>query len=166
MAEDDIPPMPATLAEWVTLVAAFEAGSLPWSAWRHPQHLAVTSWYVRRDGVAATLAALPDRIRAFNAAHGVETTIDRGYHETLTRFWLALVTAYWHAAEEAGAAYDPLALLADLGARLGDKALPTSYWSPGRLGTWEARRGWVAPDLRAFPEGDHLPPLKPATTGL
>jgi hypothetical protein len=149
-----VPPIPASLSDWEALIAAFEAGSLPWASWRHPQHLAVTLWYVRRQGIAQTASTLPDRIRAFNAAHGVETTIDRGYHESMTRFWLALVGDFWAHADQAR---DPIALLADLDRALGDKELPFAYWSRELLLGWDARRGWVPPDLRPFPQADLLP---------
>ncbi len=37
---------------------------------------------------------LRDRIRAYNVSQGGENTEDRGYHETITRFWLETVIAY------------------------------------------------------------------------
>lgn len=153
MTSELVPPMPASQAAWDALVAGFEAGTLPWSSWRHPQHLAVTLWYVRRDGVEATYRDLPGRIRAFNAAHGVETTLERGYHETLTRFWLALVAGF--AAEQGEA--EPATLLSALEAALGDKHLPLAYYSRERLMSWEARRSWAEPDLRDFPAANFLP---------
>ena len=154
VADGPPPPIPATDEAWAALVAAFEDHSLPWSGWRHPQHLAVTLWYVRRDGVATTYRDLPGRIRAFNAAHGVETTLERGYHETLTRFWLALVAEYWAKADAGAEAGD---LLAGLDAKLGDKYLPRAYYTPERINGWEARRGWVPPDLQPFPAAAYLP---------
>lgn len=144
--EDDSPPIPTSQAAWDVLVTGFEAGTLPWAAWRHPQHLAVTAWYMRRDGFERTRTELPVRIRAFNAAHGVETTLERGYHETLTRFWLDQVQAYLQTAPA-----DTRELLAGLDAALGDKNLPYTVYSRERLMSGEARTTYLAPDVSARP---------------
>ena len=130
------------------LVAAFQAGTLPWSGWRHPQHLAVTTWYLRRYTPDRALAELRPAIQAFNKAHGVETTLERGYHETLTRLWLALVA-------EVVARYPadvPIrTVLAGVMTALGDKSLPFEYYTRERLMSWDARLAWVEPDRRGLP---------------
>jgi hypothetical protein len=147
LATGPVPPPPVTLEAWSTLVADFEAGCLPWSAWRHPQHLAVTSWYIWHEGLATATIELPGRIRAFNASHGVVTTLTRGYHETLTRFWLLRVADVW---DRRPALEAPLEAHARVQTELADKNLPFSYYSRERLMSKEARKDWLAPDLQAL----------------
>lgn len=138
------------------LVAAFRAGTLPWSGWRHPQHLAVTTWYLRKFPPERALAELRPAIQAFNQAHGVETTLERGYHETLTRLWLALVA---NVVTRYPADTPVRAVLAEVIAALGDKSLPFEFYSRERLMSWDARLAWVEPDRQA------LPPVSVGTGG-
>ena len=144
IADGPPPPPPDSQAAWEALVAAFEDASLPWAGWRHPQHLAVSTHYLQREGLEATRQRLPGRIRAFNAAHGVEATPTRGYHETLTRCWLLLVAGVL----AQGPAGEPaIAALARVVAALDDQQLPLRHYSRERLMSAEARAGWVEPDL-------------------
>ena len=75
-------------------------------------------------------------------------TPTRGDHETITRFYMQVVSQYlkvgrpsvdW--ADRANAAYQ----------RLGARDLPLRHYSEARLMSVEARAGWVEPDLRAMP---------------
>lgn len=141
------PHLPSTQAEWRALVAAFDAGELPWAHWRHPQHLAVGLWGLRFDGFEATQASLPGRIRAFNAAHGVATTPTRGYHDTLTQAWLHLAEA---ARQATPASAGPLVQLQAVVQALGDPRLPWRFHSAAQLASPEARAQAQPPDLAPY----------------
>lgn len=141
------PHLPSTQAEWKALVAAFDATTLPWAHWRHPQHLAVGLWGLRFDGFEATQASLPGRIRAFNAAHGVATTPTRGYHDTLTQAWLHLAEAARLATPSPAG---PVVQLHAVAQALGDARLPWRFHSAEQLASPEARARWQPPDLAPY----------------
>ena len=73
------------------LVARFEDCTLPKEEWTHRAHLTVGLWYATRLPYEAALGAMRDGILRLNQAHGVPTTPTRGYHETITRFYLLVL---------------------------------------------------------------------------
>jgi hypothetical protein len=81
-----------------------------------------------------------------NAAQGLVETATRGYHETITRVWLALVQERRRVA----AGEDSLAFLA--GNALPREA-PLAYYSRERLFSLAARSMFVEPDLAPLPVG-------------
>ncbi len=129
------------------LVARFEDLSLPKAEWTHQAHLTVALWYASHLPREAALARVREGILRLNAAHGVPTTPTRGYHETITRFYLRVICDYV-ATEEEGPAEDWSVRVARLLARYGDRDLPLRYYTRDLLMSPEARFGWVEPDLR------------------
>lgn len=122
------------------LVAAFEARTLPKLAWTHEAHLAVCWDADRRFGPERAVDVMRTLIRAYNDATGQPNSDTEGYHETLTRYFVAAVHA-------AGAA-DPDALVELPSCR---REAPLRHWSRQRLFSVQARRGWVEPDLAPLP---------------
>lgn len=129
------------------LVARFEDLTLPKAEWTHQAHLTVALWYASRLPWEEALAKVRDGILRLNAAHGVPTTPTRGYHETITRFYLRVICDYV-AMEEEGPEEDWSVRVARLLARYGDRELPLRYYTKELLMSPEARFGWVEPDLR------------------
>jgi hypothetical protein len=135
-------------AEVERVVAGFMDGTLPHAEWTHRAHLTVALWYATHHEAAAAL----DRIRAgilrLNAAHGVPTTPTRGYHETITRFYMHMVGWFVeHEVREGDWAERANRLLT----RYGHRDFPLRYYSEARLKSAEARAGWVEPDLMPLP---------------
>jgi hypothetical protein len=130
-----------------TLWSAFQGRTLPHDGWTHRAHLRV-AWMHLARWPALDEAHL--RIRAgiirLNAAHGLEETPARGYHETLTRVWLALVAD----ARRRDAANDSEAFLAAHEGLL-DRAAPLRHYSKERLLSASARSIFVPPDLAPLP---------------
>ncbi len=127
------------------IVAGFRARSLPRPAWTHQAHLAVGLWHVLTFGEAAAKPLLREGIRRYNESVGTPNSDTRGYHETVTMFYV------WAAARFAEL-NGPGALL-DLvngfvASRLGAKETAFDHWSRERLLSVAARHGWVEPDLR------------------
>lgn len=126
------------------LVAAFEAATLPHDKWTHHAHLTVAAWYVLWYGPADALDRFRAGLQRLNTAHGVPQTPTRGYHETITRLYIHLVT---RAATRSGMT-TPLSDIVDgIVAECEDRTLPFTYYSKDRLASWEARTTWVEPDL-------------------
>jgi hypothetical protein len=120
-------------------LAAFDAGHLANQSFHHRDHLRLAWIQIRRLGFARASDAVAEGIRQFAAYHG---HADR-YHETMTRFWLCAVGL--------GIKRHPTLPFEDLLAaepHLLDKTLPYRHWSREKIGSDEARRQWVEPDLR------------------
>ncbi len=125
-------------------VAAWEAGTLPKAEWTHAAHVSVGGCYAIRYGEEA-LARIREGIQRYNAAVGTANTETSGYHETLTRFWVLVLRAAtrgfadeWLAARHA---------VNEFGER---RNLHAEYYSFDVVASREARRDWIAPDLRSI----------------
>lgn len=88
-----------------------------------------------------------DGLARLNAVHGTPTgVVDRGYHETITVFFMRRIRRIM---EDAGAR--PFAeVAAAVLVALGEKKHILEYYSRERIMSWEAKRGFVEPDLRAI----------------
>jgi hypothetical protein len=126
------------------LVREFEASTLPHSAWTHQAHLTVALWYLTQCPEVEAISRMRDGIQRLNHAHGIPTTKERGYHETLTLFWLKLVGQ--DAANAAGVSLVEMAN--EVVHRYTNSRLPLEYYSHDLLMSWEARLRWVEPDLK------------------
>lgn len=128
------------------LVAGFEGGTLPPTAWTHEAHLSVGLWYLMEYGLDVALCKIRPGIITYNLASGGENTADGGYHETLTLFWMRILRRF---VEEwgAGQPYEAVrqALLAS---PFADKGLPLQYYSRELLFSARARGQWVEPDRK------------------
>ena len=125
--------------------------SLPKAEWTHAAHLTATLRLVRTRN-ADLERDLPGIIRTYNVAVGGVNDDQSGYHETITQAYLAAIRAF--AAALPPGLDDAEAARRLLATPLGDKAGPLSHWSRERLFTPQARRGWVAPDLKPL---EHTP---------
>jgi hypothetical protein len=130
------------------LAGEFIAGTLPKNQWTHEAHLRVGLWHSLHYPRDAALGLLRDRIRSYNAATGVQNTSTEGYHETITRFYLAVIGAFL-ASVDLGRPVDELAQ--ELIARFGERNLPLRHYSRERLFSADARLGWLEPDLEPLP---------------
>lgn len=124
------------------LVSAFEACSFDPSAFRHYQHLTVALWYVWHLSSEEALAKMTGGIRRLAEAYG-----RMGYHETITLFWLRVVSNF--AAEHRTSSLTATAnALID---HCNNKDLIREFYSDELLATAAAKAGWVEPDLKALP---------------
>lgn len=126
-----------------TFIARFEAGDFSPQEWTHAAHIALGAVYVSRYGDEAFY-----RIRAgihHLAWHlGVISTPMRGYHETLTLFWISIVTAHLAKGGE-------LVDLVNSAIAAYPSGLFRDYYSFDVVNSRQARRDWMAPDLQPLP---------------
>jgi hypothetical protein len=134
-----------TRGEIENLISAFESCTLPRERWNHQAHLTVGLWYLVRHERAEATKLIRRNIQKYNRAHGIVTTKTSGYHETLTLFFIRVVSKYL---KEASAHSSVVELLNGLIDSYGDKNLPLAYYSKERLMSWEARARWLEPDLK------------------
>ena len=127
------------------LVARFLDRTLPKSEWTHEAHLRVGMWHVLNDSPEDVLDRLREGITRLNKSHGTPNTDRGGYHETITRFYVAIIARFVAHCDRSR----PLADLAfELVAQCGQRDLLSRYYSRALLDSVPARRGWVEPDLR------------------
>jgi hypothetical protein len=127
------------------LVRSFEDCTLPRSEWTHAAHLTIALWYLVNFPQTDAIQRIRVGIQRYNAAIGIETTPNSGYHETLTLFWANTVHQFMmqnkihHFTPET---------VAQLTQGYKDPAFPLQFYSHDQLFSWQARQGWVEPDLR------------------
>ena len=127
-----------------SLVSAFESCNFHPSEFRHYQHLTVALWYVWLFSEGEATEKITTGIRRLAEAYG-----KTGYHETITLFWLRMVSSF------AAPRRSKLSLLATANAlirRLNDKDLIRQFYSAELLNSPEAKAGWLEPDLQPLPK--------------
>lgn len=134
-----------TLAEIESLVRAFEDCTLPRFCWTHQAHLTVALWYLTHFSEERAIKCMRDRIRKYNVATGVENTKNSGYHETITLFWLLIISNYL-------ISEIPACKLVDIANKLlytyENSELVFEYYSRNLLLSFVARSNLVNTDLK------------------
>ncbi|MBD1900944.1 hypothetical protein H6F83_13500 [Coleofasciculus sp. FACHB-125] len=134
-----------TVDEIENLIAAFKNCTLPRDEWNHHAHLTVAVWYLTRYSEAEATNCIRDRIQRYNLANGIKTTKNSGYHETMTLFWIRIVSHYLSVADRTRSI---VYLANELIDSYADKNLPLTYYNRDRLMSWQARISWTEPDLK------------------
>ena len=125
------------------------AHDLPKAEWTHEAHLAATTYLLLKHPEIDLDTALPGLIRAYNESVGGVNSDSEGYHDTITRAYLAGIRLFLSEANPAAPLDD---LVNDLlHSPMGQRDGPLRFWSTERLMSVEARCGYVAPDLAALP---------------
>lgn len=135
-------------AEIARVAAKFLDRSLPKPEWTHAAHFAVTLWLMRHRPALDLPRELAGLIRAYNDVTGTPNTDSSGYHETITQASLAAARSRLAASPDR-----PLHEILDtlLASPMGESKWLLEYWSRDKLFSVEARRHWLAPDLKPFP---------------
>ncbi|MFC0184624.1 hypothetical protein SAMN04515674_107117 [Pseudarcicella hirudinis] len=71
-----------------SLVRSFLTCQLPVEAWTHEAHLTVGIWHLLRYTPIETLLLMRVNIISYNQSVNTPNNFERGYHETLTWFWI------------------------------------------------------------------------------
>jgi hypothetical protein len=125
------------------------ARTLPRAEWTHEAHLAATTYLLLKRPDVDLDRELPDIIRGFNESVGGVNSDTEGYHETITRAFLRGVRLFLTEADLS----EPLHELVNelLLSPMGRRDWPFHFYSRETLFSVAARRGFVAPDVAAFP---------------
>src|SRR5262245_10447988 len=78
-------------SEITELINRFEAGSLLENEWHHREHLLMALWYLSHFDELTAIMKIKVGILKYNVIYGVPQTDERGYHETITMFFVHLV---------------------------------------------------------------------------
>ena len=87
-------------------------------------------------------------IRHYLDARGIETTLESGYHETITLCWMRLVSHYLASTNLDCSLVELINRVIE---HFRDKNYLLAYYSRERLMSREARYGWLEPDLGQLP---------------
>jgi hypothetical protein len=117
--------------------------------WTHEAHLAATTYLTLKRPEIDLDVELPGIIRRFNESVGGVNSDSEGYHDSITRAFLRGVRLFLEEADVTA----PLHLLVNelLLSPMGRRDWPLRFYSRELLFSVEARRGFVAPDVAAFP---------------
>jgi hypothetical protein len=139
----------ASDAEIVHLGERFLARDLPKQEWTHEAHLATTTWLLLKRPDIDVDKELPDLIRRYNESVGGVNSDSEGYHETITRAFLAGIRLFLSEADVT----EPLHELVNelLLSPMGSRDWPLRFYSRERLLSVEARRDFLPPDIAALP---------------
>lgn len=138
-----------TAMDDTTLLARFEAATIPRPEWTHRAHLRMAFLYLRAHPFDQALARIRSGIQTLNAANGVHD----GYHETVTVAFTMLIA-------DAMSRTDALSLttsdsFVDAHPELAMKNLLLHHYSRERINSDAARRTFVAPDTHPLPTIAH-----------
>jgi len=131
----------------IELLAQFEGCTLPAEGWHHAEHIRIAYLYLRRHPFPEALNRMRAGLKALNTAQHVPESLDRGYHETLTRAWLQLVHVIL---AEYGPGESSLAF-SEAHPELSQRKSLRLFYSRDRLMSWQAKAEFVEPDLAPLP---------------
>ncbi len=129
------------------LLAQFEGCTLRAERWHHAEHIRIGYLYLREQPFPEALERMRAGLKALNSAQAVPESLDRGYHETLTRGWLQLVHVILSEYGPATTSGEFLELHPELSQR---KTLRLFY-SSDRIRSAAAKADFVEPDLAPLP---------------
>lgn len=125
------------------------ARTLPREAWTHEAHLGACLWLLSERPDIDVDAEIADIIRGFNESVGGVNDDHNGYHDSITRAYVAGVRLFLSETTATGLAERVNAmLLSDVGRR----DWPLRFYSRELLFSVPARRGFVEPDLAPLPQ--------------
>ena len=124
------------------------ACTLPREAWTHEAHLAACLWLLTERPDIDIDTDIAGLIRRFNESVGGVNDDHGGYHDTITRAYVAGVRLFLTETAETGlTARVNALLLSDMGRR----DWPLRFYSRERLFSVAARRAFIEPDLQPLP---------------
>jgi hypothetical protein len=124
------------------------ACALPRETWTHEAHLAACLWLLTERPDIDVDEAIGAIICRFNESVGGVNDDRQGYHDSITRAYVAGVRLFLAETGETGlAARVNAMLLSDVGRR----DWPLRFYSRELLFSVEARQGFVEPDLAPLP---------------
>jgi hypothetical protein len=134
-------------------VAQFESCEFPFEQWHHRAHVKLAYIYLIRFGFADASRKLREGIRAYNAANKIPDEPTRGYHETLTMFWLRII-------EMTVQEYGPSATadeFFEFHPQLSQKKINRLFYSSDLFMSARAKKEFVEPDLTSLPKARMAP---------
>ena len=114
--------------------------------WTHMAHLRTAWLHLERWELDEAHLRMRVGIIRLNAVHGTEETVKRGYHETITRAWFAIVASL----RRIDRCHDSLEFVTSHASLL-DRDAPLRHYTRDLLFSPRARAVYVPPDLAPLP---------------
>ncbi|QNO25729.1 hypothetical protein EEB18_013110 [Sphingopyxis sp. OPL5] len=124
------------------------ACALPRTAWTHEAHLGACLWLLTERPDIDIDAEIAGIIRRFNTSVGGVNDDTQGYHDSITRAYVAGARLFLSETAETGLTARVNALLLS---PMGARDWPLRFYSRDLLFSVAARRGFVPPDLAPLP---------------
>lgn len=131
-----------------TLGEGLLACALPREAWTHEAHLAACLWLLTERPDIDIDAEIAGLIRHFNESVGGVNDDTQGYHDSITRAYVAGVRLFLAQTAQTELTARVNALLLS---PMGHRDWPLKFYSRELLFSVAARRGFVEPDLFPLP---------------
>ncbi|HEY2685682.1 MAG TPA: hypothetical protein VGI93_19385 [Steroidobacteraceae bacterium] len=126
--------------------------TFPASEFHHREHILAGAYLMKSEPQRDWSQEFPELIKRFNLANGGANTDEAGYHDTITQFFLdALKLFLAQAPHDHEEAFNAL-----LESPLADKGFPLRFYRADFLFSKEARRKYLAPDLKPLTLKDVL----------
>lgn len=130
------------------IVQAFEKGTLPGNQWTHQAHLKVGLWYALNHNYEQALLKMRNGIQFYNNITGIPNTENRGYHETMTQFWLKTLYQF---IEECGCTNYVKLLEKLFESEYSSKNYPLRFYTKEEIASTKARAIYLAPTKKLNP---------------
>ncbi len=142
--------------ELKALIAGFEQGTWPVSQWTHHCHIYMALWYLSSLSADDASIRIKEGIKKYNVSQEVDNTSTGGYHETITEFYIRILTIYmervaFDATDQAWSSIQDQAFM--------DKNFPLQFYSEACMMTPLARSYWCEPDLKSISTYESTPPV-------
>ncbi len=124
------------------------ARTLPREAWTHEAHLGACLWLLSERPDVDVDDRIATIISRFNESVGGVNDDTQGYHDSITRTYVAGVRWFLSDTTETGLTARVNAMLRS---EVGRRDWPLRFYSRELLFSVPARRGFVEPDLAPFP---------------
>jgi len=128
--------------------------TLPKAEWTHEAHLAACLWLLTERPDIDMDVEIAGIIRRYNESVGGVNDDTQGYHETITRAYVAGTRAFlrgWRGGERLAERVNGL-----LSSPAGRRDWPLAFYSRERLFSVTARRSFVEPDRAPLPYIDSM----------
>jgi len=130
------------------LIQRFNTCTLPADAWTHEAHLAMGIWYLRQYTLTQAMLLVRQRIILFNSSVGGPIGFERGYHETLTWFWLKTIEVFLNEFGRDKSLLETCNTFLQSEGAVRERA--TLFYSSDELFSLEARTFVISPTLQVF----------------
>jgi hypothetical protein len=136
-----------TSLEIERFIKKFENGELKEDEWHHREHLLMTLWYLTQTDELTAIVKIKQGILRYNVLYNVPQIPGRGYHETITMFFIKYVQQV--ISRNKGSSWDELvkSLLSDVSYHM---SLLKKYYNNSTLHSVKARVHWIEPDLQSL----------------
>ncbi len=133
-------------AELAEILRKFEDATIGRDDWKHAEHMVVALFYLRDHDIETATAKMRSGIlNLLVKGFEVDLKKEMPYHETITVFWMRLVSDYL-ISSNGGSLLDKANELA----ALYDKDYPLKFYSRDALFSARAREKYVEPDREAI----------------